>query len=58
MAADRGKPAVKNNGTNKEFMGRKGGNNGLGAPSVGGAMKKGDNRSKSRLAPIKPSKGC
>lgn len=57
MAGDRGKPSAKNNGGNKEFMGRRG-NTGLGAPKVAGAMKKGDNRSKSRMAPIKPQKGC
>lgn len=56
--ADRGKPSVKNNGTNKEFMGRKGGNTGMGAPVVGGAKKKGDSRSKSSLRPISPQKGC
>jgi hypothetical protein len=59
MAGDRGKPSSKGNGTNKEFMGRgKSTNNGMGAPKVSGAMKKGDTRSKTRMAPIKPQKGC
>ena len=55
--ADRGKPTVKNNGGNKEFMGRKG-NTGMGAPVVSGKQKKGDSRSKSYMGPIKPSKSC
>lgn len=53
--ADRGKPSVKNNGTNKEFMGRKG-NTGMGAPVVSGKMKRGDSRSKAHMSPIKPQK--
>lgn len=57
MASDRGKPSMKSNGGNKEFMGRKG-NTGMGSPVVSGAKKKGDSRSKSMLAPIKPQKGC
>lgn len=43
---------------NKAFHGRGPGNSGNGAPTAGGAKKKGDSRSKSMLAPIKPSKGC
>jgi len=57
MVSDRGKPSMKNNGGNKEFMGRKG-NTGMGSPAVSGTKKKGDSRSKSMLAPIKPQKGC
>lgn len=43
---------------NKAFHGRGPGNAGNGAPTAGGAKKKGDSRSKSMMAPIKPQKGC
>ena len=57
MAKGQGYKTVKT--ANKEFHGRKD-NAGMGkadhAPATSG--KKGDSRSKSMMAPIKPQKGC
>lgn len=42
---------------NKEYHFRKT-SGGMDKPKLGGGVKKGDNRSKSMVAPIKPQKGC